>query len=254
MWWLPHSIKDILDISLLAFFLYYIYNVLKNSGSRALFMGIITFISLWILISRVLEMRLMGAILDQFVGIGALVLIIIFQEEIKKFLVTIGSAERWRRFRRIFRLNKQEEENKRDYIAPLILACMNMAKKKVGALIVIEENIDISAWMFAGERFNADVNARLIETIFFTNSPLHDGAMMISKGKIKAAGCVLPVANNSDLNKDLGLRHRAALGISQKVDAKVIIISEERGTISVAYHGELDHNISAEQLQEFLST
>ncbi len=190
MWWLPHSIKDILDILILTFFLYYIYNVLKNSGSRALFMGIMTFISLWILISRVLEMRLMGAILDQFVGIGALVLIIIFQEEIKKFLVTIGSAERWRRFRRIFRLNKQEEENKRDYIAPLILACMNMAKKKVGALIVIEENIDISAWMFAGERFKADVNARLIETIFFTNNPLHDGAMMISKGKIKAAGCV----------------------------------------------------------------
>ncbi len=253
MWWLPHSIKDILDISILAFFLYYIYNVLKNSGSRALFMGIITFISLWILISRVLEMRLMGAILDQFVGIGALVLIIIFQEEIKKFLVTIGSAERWRRFRRIFRLNKQEDEYKQDYIAPLILACMNMAKKKVGALIVIEKNIDISSWMFAGERFNAEVNARLIETIFFTNSPLHDGALMISKGKIKAAGCVLPVANNPDLNKDLGLRHRAALGISQKVDAKVIIISEERGTISIAYHGELEHNISAEQLQEFLS-
>ncbi len=253
MWWLPHSIKDILDISLLAFFLYYVYTVLKNSGSRALFMGIMTFISLWILISRVLEMRLMGAILDQFVGIGALVLIIIFQEEIKKFLVTIGSAERWRRVRRIFRVAKTEEEYRKDYIAPLILACMNMAKKKVGALIVIEKNIDISSWMFAGERFNAEVNARLIETIFFTNSPLHDGAMMISKGRIKSAGCVLPVANNPDLNKDLGLRHRAALGISQKVDAKVIIISEERGTISVAYHGELEHNISAEQLQDFLS-
>ncbi len=254
MWWLPHSIKDILDITLLAVFLYYIYNILKNSGSRSLFMGIMTFISLWILISRVFEMRLMGAILDQFVGIGALVLIIIFQEEIKKFLVTIGSAERWRRFRRLFRMNKEQEEDTRDYIAPLILACMNMAKKRIGALIVIEKNIDISSWMFAGERFDAEVNARLVESVFFTNSPLHDGAMMISKGKIKAAGCVLPVANNLDLNKDLGLRHRAALGISQKVDAKVIIISEEQGTISIAYHGELEHNITAEQLQEFLTT
>ncbi len=253
MWWLPHSIKDILDITLLAFFLYYIYYVLKNSGSRALFMGIMTFIALWILISQVFEMRLMGTILDRFVSIGALVLIIIFQEEIKKFLVTIGSAERWKKFRRLFRMKKAEEERKLDYIAPIVLACMNMAKKRVGALIVIEKNIDISSWMFAGERFDSEVNARLIETIFFTNSPLHDGAMMIAKGKIKAAGCVLPVANNPDLNKDLGLRHRAALGLSQKVDAKVIIISEERGTISLAYHGELEHNVSAEQLQEFLS-
>ncbi len=253
MWYLPHSIKDILDITLLAVFLYYIYYVLKNSGSRALFMGIMTFIALWILISQVLEMRLMGTILDRFVSIGALVLIIIFQEEIKKFLVTIGSAERWRKFRRLLLMNKTTDEQKLDYIAPIVLSCMNMAKKKVGALIVIEKNIDISAWMFAGERFDAEVNARLIETIFFTNSPLHDGAMMIAKGKIKAAGCVLPVAHTPDLNKDLGLRHRAALGLSQKVDAKVIIISEERGTISLAYHGELEHNVSAEQLQEFLS-
>ncbi len=253
MWWLPLSIKDLLDIFLLSLFLFYIYRVLKNSGSKALFMGIMTFIALWILISKIFEMRLMGTILDKFVSIGVLILIIIFQEEIKKFLVTIGSAEKWKSFRRIFRNKKESDDVQEHYIAPILLACMNMAKKKIGALIVIEKNIDLSSWMFAGERFNADVNARLIESVFFPNSPLHDGAMMIAQGKIKSAGCVLPVANNSDLNKDLGLRHRAALGLSQKVDAKVIIISEERGTISLAYHGELEHNVSAEQLQEFLS-
>ncbi|MDO4706815.1 MAG: diadenylate cyclase CdaA [Porphyromonadaceae bacterium] len=252
MWWLPLTIKDVIDILLLAGLLYYIYNVLRNSGSRALFTGILTFIAVWILVSQVLEMRLVGAVLDKFVNIGFLVIIIIFQEEIKKFLVTIGSAERWKRFRSFFREKHQVEEEERQ-VAPILLACMNMSRKKTGALIVLQQNIDLSVWMHAGEKFSADVNARLIENIFFKNSPLHDGAMLIARGRIRAAGCILPVANNPDLNKDLGLRHRAALGMSQKTDALIIIISEERGTISVAHLGEIITNVTAEQLQEMLS-
>ncbi|MDY3089875.1 MAG: diadenylate cyclase CdaA [Porphyromonas sp.] len=251
MWWLPLTLKDAIDIFALALFLYYSYTVLRNSGSKALFMGIMTFFVTWALISQVFEMKLMGALLDKFVNIGFLVLVIIFQEEIKKFLVTIGSARRWQRFTGFFR-DKRSLDNTHNQIAPLILACKNMARKKTGALIVVQQNIDLTQWMHAGERFTCDVNARLIENIFFKNSPLHDGAMVIVNNKIKAAGVILPVANNADLNKDLGLRHRAALGLAQKTDAIVIIISEERGHISVAQHGELRINITVEELQSVL--
>ena len=127
-----------------------------------------------------------------------------------------------------------------------------MARHKTGALIVIQQNIDLTPWMHAGERFNSDINARLIENIFFKNSPLHDGAMVIVGKQIRAAGVILPVANNTDLNKDLGLRHRAALGLAQKTDGIVIIISEERGHISVAHQGEIRTNISLDDLQAVL--
>lgn len=252
MWWLPFTLKDAIDILALAFFLYYSYSFLRNSGSKALFMGIVTFFLTWVVISQILEMRLMGALLDKFFNIGFLVLIIIFQEEIKRFLVSIGSARRWQRFTGFLRSKRELQEN--THIAPLILACKNMARKKTGALIVIQQNIDLTPWMHAGERFNCDINARIIENIFFKNSPLHDGALVIVRDKIQAAGVILPVANNADLNKDLGLRHRAALGLAQKTDSIVIIISEERGHISVAHQGEIQTNITTEELQSVLES
>lgn len=254
MWWIPLTVKDIIDILLLSGMLYASYSILKSSGSKALFSGIISFITIWIIISQILEMRLVGALLDKFVNIGFIIIVVIFQEEIKKFLATIGSAGRWRWVRRFFFRDKGEGESvSSPLVATITLACMNMARKKLGALIVVQRSMDLTPWMHAGERFSADVNARLIEAIFFKNSPMHDGAMVISGGKITAAGVVLPVANNADLNKDLGLRHRAALGLSQKTDALVVIISEERGAISVAHLGEIVTGITVEQLQEMLS-
>nr|WP_314660950.1 diadenylate cyclase [uncultured Porphyromonas sp.] len=250
--WLQISIKDIIDILMLATCLYYAYVTLRYSGSRSLFSGIIAFVVLWLLISQVLQMRLMGALLDKFANIGVLLLVIIFQEEIRKILVTIGSAQRWRRLRRLLRVG-QEEQPEAEYIAPIVLACMNMARKKTGALIAVQGSMDLSSYQHAGERFTASVNARLIENIFFKNSPMHDGAMIIAGGKICAAGCILPVASNPDLNKDLGLRHRSALGLAQKTDAKVIIISEERGTISLAYSGEILVDITPEELRQLLT-
>nr|WP_314650070.1 diadenylate cyclase [uncultured Porphyromonas sp.] len=250
--WLQISIKDIIDILMLATCLYYAYVTLRYSGSRSLFSGIIAFVVLWLLISQVLQMRLMGALLDKFANIGVLLLVIIFQEEIRKILVTIGSAQRWRRLRRLLRVGA-EEQSEAEYIAPIVLACMNMARKKTGALIAVQGSMDLSSYQHAGERFTASVNARLIENIFFKNSPMHDGAMIIAGGKIRAAGCILPVASNPDLNKDLGLRHRSALGLAQKTDAKVIIISEERGTISLAYSGEILVDITPEELRQLLT-
>ena len=128
-----------------------------------------------------------------------------------------------------------------------------MAKKKTGALICIQQEVDLSIYEHTGEIFEADVNARLIENIFFKNSPLHDGAMIIADNKIKAAGCILPVAQNAKLPKEMGLRHRSGLGMSLETDALVIIVSEERGKISVAQNGNLEINITAEELQQILS-
>lgn len=251
-WWLDISIKDVIDILLLAVCLYSAFVTLRSSGSKSLFTGIIAFLFLWIIISQVLQMRLMGALMDKFINIGFIILVIIFQEEIKKILVSIGSAQRWRRIRNLFRDRSSEESVEADYIAPVVLACMNMARKRTGALIAIQGTNDLTPYEHAGERFVASVNARLIENIFFKNSPMHDGAMIIAGGKIRAAGCILPVASNPDLNKDLGLRHRSALGLSQKTDAKVIIISEERGSISLAYRGAIQVDITPDELRQLL--
>ena len=247
------GIKDALDVLLVAFFTYQIYKLMKSSGTLPVFSGIVSVVIVWLIVSQVLEMRLMGAILDRFISVGFIVLVVLFQDDIRRFLVTLGSNPGWRFVAKLFsrRTTDTKEQN---YIAPVVLACMNMARKKTGALIAVQGISDLTPYQHAGERFLATVNARLIETIFFKNSPLHDGAMIISAGKICAAGCILPVASNTDLNKDLGLRHRSALGLSQKTDAKVIIISEERGSISLAYRGEIIVDISPDELRALLAS
>ncbi len=254
--WLPFSIKDAIDIVLVASFMYAVYYTFKSSGSKALFSGIMTFFLLWVLVSQILNLKLMGTILDKFVSLGFLVLVILFQNELRKMLTTIGSTKRWRLLRRLLSRDRRllDTHEEHIYIAPLVLACMNMAKKKTGALIAIQQNIDLSPYMHTGEMFVADINPRLIENIFFKNSPLHDGAMIIADGSIRAAGCILPVAANTDLNKDLGLRHRSALGLSQITDAKVIIVSEERGKLSIAVKGEIKTDISADELRDLLES
>jgi len=250
--WMHFGIKDLIDVLLVAFFLYQVYKLMKSSGSIALFSGIISIIVIWILVSQILEMRLMGGILDKFISVGFIVLIILFQDEIRRFLLAMGSHRGWKLFTSLF-AKKEDDTEKKKYIAPVVLACMNMARKKTGALIVIQQDVDLSVYIHTGEMFNADVNARLIENIFFKNSPLHDGAMIISDNRIKAAGCILPVAQNANLPKDMGLRHRSALGMSMETDALVVIVSEERGKISVAHNGRMSINVTAEELQQILS-
>lgn len=247
------GVKDLIDVLLVAFFLYQTYKLMKSSGTLAIFSGVVSFIVVWILVSQILEMRLMGAILDKFISVGFVVLVILFQDEIRRFLLALGSHRGWRFLSKLFSKRGGDGEQANKYVAPVVLACMNMARKKTGALIVIQQEVDLSVYEHTGEMFVADVNARLIENIFFKNSPLHDGAMIIADGKIKAAGCILPVAQNANLPKDLGLRHRSALGMSLETDALIIIVSEERGKISVAHNGKLDINISAEELQQILS-
>ena len=249
------GLKDIIDIVLVAFMLYYSYRLMKESRSLNVFIGILMFVILWLLVSQVLEMRLLGSIMDKLVSVGVIGLIILFQEDIRKFLYNVGAHQRMRVLLKFFQQEKEENNNdaNREMIVPIVLACMNMSKRKVGALIVIERTIPLDDISDTGDKIDANINQRLIENIFFKNSPLHDGAMIISKHRIKSAGCILPVSHSLDIPKELGLRHRAAMGMSQDSDAVVIVVSEETGGITVAIKGQFQLRLSAEKLESVLT-
>lgn len=243
------GILDIVDIVLVAILMYQLYKLVRKTGtSSAIFKAIITFIIVWYFVSYVFQMRLLGGIFNQITQVGIFILIIVFQEEIRRFLMSIGSHKI-----SSFIFNSKKKNRLSDEVVnPIVIACANMARAHVGALIVIEQDITLSNIVKTGEVIDAKISTRLIENIFFKNSPLHDGAMIISEDKIKAAGCILPVTQSTELPKYLGLRHRAAVAISQETDAKVIVVSEERGKISFVSNGELQISISPERLQELL--
>ena len=253
--WIPFGIVDIIDILLFGLLLYGIYRTLRNSSSTNLLLGIVALVIAWVIASPLLGMRVMGRVMDAMMGAGLLVLIILFQDDIRRFLNMLGSGNRWLSVQKLFKDPRTWGEDTREAsrIAVLTFACTGMAKKKTGALIVLEGKMSLEGVMHTGERIDAEVNSRLIENIFFKNSPLHDGAMIISKHRIAAAGCILPVSGDSSLPKEMGLRHRSGLGMTQQSDARVIIVSEERGEISVAYKNEIIQGVDAEQLQAFLS-
>jgi uncharacterized protein (TIGR00159 family) len=161
-----------------------------------------------------------------------------------------------RRLSAFFMTTKMRQRKKgsvKQDIMPVVMACMNMGRNKVGALIVFERSMPLDEIVGTGDRINADINQRLIENIFFKNSPLHDGAMIISDHRIKAASCILPVSHDLDIPKELGLRHRSAMGIAQESDALAIVVSEETGTISIAIRGEFRLRLSAEELESILT-
>ena len=251
------GIKDALDIVLVASLLYYLYRIMKESGTINIFFGVLAFIAVWVVASEILEMRLTGTSLDKFMNIGLLVLVILFQDQIKRFLVELGSHRRWRFIKKLFSMKKTDADvanTDHQRLMPIVYACMSMAKTKTGALIVLERNVTLENYENTGDIIDAAVNSRLIENIFFKNSPLHDGAMIISNDRIKAAGCILPVSHDTDIPRALGLRHRSALGISQATDAVAIVVSEETGNISLAYRGNLDVKLSNTDLEQKLST
>ena len=248
------GIKDVIDIFLVALMLYYIYRLMKESRSLNVFYGIIVFVLIWLFVSQVLEMKLLGSILSQLASVGVIGLIVLFKEEIRKFLYQLGAHQRVKSVMRFFSQRKDNgQDEDKETIMPIVWACMDMAKKKVGALIVIERATPLDDIVQTGEQIDARVNKLLIENIFFKNSPLHDGAMIVSKKRIKAAGCILPVSHNMDIPKELGLRHRAAMGISQDSDAIAVVVSEETGRISVAIKGQFHLRLSAEELESILA-
>lgn len=248
------GIKDAVDILLFAVLLFYIYRLMKESGTINIFYGVLAFIILWVLASEIFNMRLIGTILDRFMAIGLIILVIIFQEPIKRFLVELGSHRRLRFLSNLFHHHKEDLDSEAlAWVMPIVYACMSMSKSKTGALIVIEQTVPLDNYAKSGDMIDANINTRLIENIFFKNSPLHDGAMIIAGHRIASVGCILPVSHDMNIPKNLGLRHRAALGMSQQTDAVCVIVSEETGGISVAENGRIRTRLSSMDLEHILN-
>lgn len=245
------AIMDIVDVVLVAFLLYYLYRLMKDSGSLNVFVGILVFIFSWLFVSKLLQMRLLGSILDQLMSVGMLALVVIFQEEIRNFFRTLGSHRRLSFLSRFFSRDKKDA-NVAD-VMPIVLACNSMAQQKVGALIVVQRNMSLDDIVKTGEAINANISQRLIEAVFFKNAPLHDGAMVVQNGRITAAQCILPVSHNMNISKKLGLRHRSAIGVTEMYDAIAVVVSEETGSISAAIGGKLMQNLDARKLEEILT-
>lgn len=245
---LHFGIKDVIDILLVAAILYYTFVLLRRSGAANLFWGIFAFLILWVLVCFVFQLELTGALFDRIISVGAIALIVIFQEEIRSFFYHVGS--RFSAFKLRNKMTREEERKRME--EQIYTACLHMAQDKVGALIVLKNKQSLSAYEDTGEKVDGLLSARLIENLFFKNSPLHDGALFISEGRVECAGCILPVSRNMDIPKHYGLRHRAALGLSEVTDAVCLVVSEETGQIAVT-KGNTIRTISLSELKTVIS-
>ncbi len=244
------GIKDIIDILCVTFILYGAFRLLKRSGVVNVFWGILAFILVWFVVSYVLALELTGALFDRIISVGAIALIVIFQDEIRTFFSHVGERFSIAAIRNL-RSDKKQQKNEQE-IMQIVLACKNMSKTKTGALIVFKKQQDLHEYTESGERIDAEISARLIENIFSKNTPLHDGALIIDRNRLHSAACILPVSKNQQIPKRYGLRHRAALGIAEKTDALAVAVSEETGEISVAQGNRLK-NVKIDELEQILS-
>lgn len=246
------GIKDAIDILAVATLLYYLYRKTRENGSIVIFQGIVAVLFLWLLVSQVFEMRLLGGIMDSVMSVAMIIIVVLFQNEIRQALIRMGSQRQWSFVLRFFGQAELQKEDTRKWIDALVLACKNMADQKVGALIVIQRHDLVAPLVNSGCEVDAVVTTRLIEQIFYKNTPLHDGAMLIHNGRVVQAACVLPVSHSKRIPPELGLRHRSALGISEMCDARVIIVSEETGGITIAQRGRFYRDLSVLQLHKML--
>ena len=217
------GILDVVDILLVAYLLYRLYAMIRGTTAMAIFIGISVVYAFWLVV-RALNMELTGAILGQVMGVGMIALIIVFQQEIRRFLLSSP------------------------IIAEIVAAATQMGREKVGALIVLTRHNGLQEIVEKGVQIDANVKARLLENIFFKNSPLHDGAAVLSHERIAAAQCILPVSQNPAIPRRLGLRHRAAIGLTEECDALVLVVSEETGAISLVEDGEITEGYNATSL------
>lgn len=243
---------DVIDILLVAIIIYYLYKLIRGTGALNIFLGIISIYIFWWLV-RIFEMELLAEILGQFISVGVLALIVVFQPEIRKFLLILGTRSflntrsKWF-FSRLWHF----ESTSGLPINDIVGACEEMSGSRTGALIVITRENKLDIFMETGEILDARISRQLLESIFYKNSPLHDGAVIISDNRIKAARCVLPVSESTHFPAYLGLRHRAAVGVSEQSDALVIMVSEQTGRISWAKDGKLRRNVKPVELKEIL--
>lgn len=242
-------VLDVVDILLVAFLLFQMYRIIKGTIAFSIFIGFFLVYVAWLVI-KAMNMELLGTLMGQFIGVGVLALIVVFQQEIRRFLLLIGTNYQLSHSFGLEKLFASEKvkPTTNQHIREIVRACDNMARSKTGALIVIPLNSELKDIIRSGEKMNARISSALLETIFFKNTPLHDGAVVVLGNRIAAARCILPLTERHDLDPTHGLRHRAAVGISEVSDALAIVVSEEKGTISLAVNGELQYKISLVQL------
>jgi uncharacterized protein (TIGR00159 family) len=245
-------ILDILDIVLVAFLMYQLHILVKGTVAINIAIGVLAIYLFWGIV-KMLKMELLSNILGQVIGVGVIALIIVFQQEIRRFLIIIGSryiAKNRMRFENFFNIDYDSRPAIRT--KSILKAVINFSNTRTGALIVIRRKSTLDIYAQSGDVLNANTSSRLIISIFNKLSPLHDGAIIIDQEKIFAARVILPITDNPDLPPEFGLRHRAALGITELTDALVIVVSEETGEISFVKNGKIEKNITPKSLMAFL--
>ena len=231
---------DVLDVLMVGLLIYWLIRVVRGTSAVNIFVGILLLYVVWIA-SRALGMKLLSFILGQVLGVGVVALLVIFQPEIRRFLLRITSSTTAARkgfFNKLFRHARSGGMQPGD-LEELTAACRKMSETMTGALIVIRHGSSLTEFIATGDEIDARINRRLIENIFFKNTPLHDGAMIISEDHIISARCTLPITARQDIPAHYGMRHRAAIGISEVSDASVIVVSEETGDISFVHDGNI---------------
>ena len=246
-------IIDIIDIVLVAFLLYYIYKLIKGTVAINIFIGIVIIYAIW-KVTELLEMEMLSKILGGFLGVGMVALVVVFQQEIRRFLLMLGSANFSARKKFLKQFRSTSDSKLISTIDAVTQACKKMSKSKTGVLIVFKRNNSLDFVKSTGDEMLIEINQPIIESIFYKNSPLHDGAVIIEGNYITGSRVILPVTDNQNINSRLGLRHRAAIGITEKTDALAIVISEENGKLSLIKNGELIPIKNSEILKSNLET
>lgn len=240
------GIFDILDIALIAFVIYHIFQFVRRSRSGQVAKAIL-FILVAMAVANLLHLRVVSFLLNYAVELGVIALVIIFQPEIRRFLERMGSGK----IKELFIVESSSDELE-IAIEETVKAYVSMSRDKVGALMVFERKTVLDDVLKTGVTMDARISSELLKNLFWNKAPLHDGAVIVRNGRIVGAGCMLPMSGNVNLSRDLGMRHRAGIGISESSDAVVAIVSEETGSISVAINGMLKRNLSPETLEKLL--
>lgn len=251
---LPVSFWDVIDILIVTYLLYQLYKLLRGNFAINIIIGVVMLYMVWWLVNQ-LNMSLLAAVLDQFVSVGVIILIIIFQPEVRRFLLVLGNTALRQRSNFVGRILDRNVGNtaaQDDDLLALKSALLRMARKKTGALIILTHDMNLEGVISSGVTLDAQITEPLIESIFNKESPLHDGAMLIAKNRIHMASCVLPVSESTEIPKSAGLRHRAAVGITERAKVAAFVVSEETGHISFAYEGVLYRKITEARLEELL--
>jgi len=246
---------DIVDILLVAIIIYYVFNLIRGTIALNILFGLVIIYVVYLVVKQA-NMRLLTEILGGFVSVGFIALIVVFQQEIRRFLLLIGknaSLQKDKAWWMFLFGRKEIEKNNLTRIKPIIDACKSMQKSRTGALLVFAKYFDEQFYQNSGEIVEARISKRLLESIFQKHSPLHDGAVVISENKIRCASCILPLTDNDQLPPQFGLRHRAGIGVSEMSDAVAVIVSEETGEIAYAKQGRVKMNLTFMELEKLLN-